>query len=66
MEVKAAIYTGICRIDGRDVGVGIHEIGFIEGSLGSAEGERICRLIDRCILDRLPLVLVCMSGGARM
>ena len=64
--LKAAIYTGIGRIDGRDVGVGIHEIGFIGGSLGSAEGERICRLIDRCKLDRLPLVLVCRSGGARM
>ena len=64
--LKAAIYTGIGRIDGRDVGVGIHEIGFIGGSLGSAEGERICRLINRCTLDRLPLVLVCRSGGARM
>ena len=64
--LKAAIYTGTCRIDGRDVGVGIHEIGFIGGSLGSAEGERICRLIDRCTLNRLPLVLVCRSGGARM
>ncbi len=64
--LKAAIYTGIGRIDGRDVEVEIHEIGFIGGSLGSAEGERICRLINRCTLDRLPLVLVCRSGGARM
>jgi acetyl-CoA carboxylase carboxyl transferase subunit beta len=62
----AAVLTGIGRIDGMTVGIGIHEIAFIGGSLGSAEGERICRLIDRCILDRLPLIMVCRSGGARM
>ena len=49
-----------------NVGVGVHEIGFIGGSLGAAEGERLCRLIDRCLRDRLPLVVVCRSGGARM
>jgi acetyl-CoA carboxylase carboxyl transferase subunit beta len=64
--MEAAVCAGVARIDGRAVGVGIHEIGFIGGSLGSAEGERLCRLIDRCTRDRLPLVLVCRSGGARM
>lgn len=64
--MQAAVCVGVARIDGRAVGVGIHEFGFIGGSLGSAEGERISRLIDRCIADRLPLVLICRSGGARM
>ena len=36
------------------------------GSLGSAEGERICRVIDRCMRNQLPLIIVCRSGGARM
>ncbi|MFT5365305.1 MAG: acetyl-CoA carboxylase carboxyl transferase subunit beta [Candidatus Latescibacterota bacterium] len=62
----AAVLTGIGRINNMSVGVGIHEMAFIGGSLGSAEGERICRLIDRCMTDRLPLILVCRSGGARM
>jgi len=62
----AAVVTGVGRINGLSVGVGIHEMAFIGGSLGSAEGERICRLIDRCIKDRLPLILICRSGGARM
>ncbi len=64
--MEAAVCAGVARIDGRAVGVGVHEIGFIGGSLGSAEGERLCRLIDRCTRDRLPLIIVCRSGGARM
>ncbi len=64
--LEAAVCTGIAKIFGRPVGIGIHEFSFRGGSLGSAEGERICRLVDRCIADRLPLILVCRSGGARM
>ena len=62
----AAVYTGIGQIEGRRVGIGIHEFGFRGGSLGSAEGERICRLTERCIQERLPLILICRAGGARM
>jgi len=64
--MTAAVRTGIATLDGVEVGVGIHEFGFAGGSLGSAEGERICRLIDRCLADRRPLILVCRAGGARM
>lgn len=62
----AAVVTGIGNINGLEVGIGVHEFGFIGGSLGSAEGERISRLIDRCLERGLPLILVCRSGGARM
>jgi acetyl-CoA carboxylase carboxyl transferase subunit beta len=62
----AALVSGIGKINGLEVGIGVHEFGFIGGSLGSAEGERICRLIDRCLERGLPLILVCRSGGARM
>lgn len=62
----ASVSVGVGRIEGRSVGIGIHEFGFVGASLGSAEGERICRLIDRCIQDRMALILVCRSGGARM
>ena len=39
---------------------------FIGGSLGSVMGERICRAIDLCLQERLPLLIICKSGGARM
>lgn len=64
--MTASVCVGVGRIEGRSVGIGIHEFGFVGASLGSAEGERICRLIDRCVQDRMPLVLICRSGGARM
>ena len=65
-DMDAAILGGVGKIDGMPVGIAVHEFGFIGGSLGSAEGERICRVIDRCITDRLPVIIVCRSGGARM
>jgi len=64
--MDAAVCTCIGTIEGKPVGIGIHEPGFIMGTLSSAEGERICRLIDRCMEDRRPLILICRSGGARM
>lgn len=39
---------------------------FIGGSMGSVVGEKICRAIDQCIRDNMPLVIISKSGGARM
>uniref|UniRef100_UPI00315D0174 acetyl-CoA carboxylase carboxyltransferase beta subunit n=1 Tax=Pyrola atropurpurea TaxID=642525 RepID=UPI00315D0174 len=39
---------------------------FIGGSMGSAVGEKITRLIEFANIDLLPLIIVCASGGARM
>ena len=65
-RMDAAVQVGTGAIDGMRVGIAVHEIGFIGGSLGSAEGERICRVIERCMRDHLPLIIVSRSGGARM
>src|SRR5919107_191558 len=39
---------------------------FIGGSLGSVMGERISRAADRCLQQKVPLLIICKSGGARM
>src|ERR687894_575652 len=39
---------------------------FIGGSLGSVMGEKFCRAVDYCIQHRLPYLVICKSGGARM
>jgi acetyl-CoA carboxylase carboxyl transferase subunit beta len=39
---------------------------FLGGSMGSVVGEKIARLAKRSAEKRIPLVLVCASGGARM
>jgi len=39
---------------------------FLMGSMGSVLGEKITLLIEHATEQSLPLVIVCMSGGARM
>ena len=36
------------------------------GSMGSVVGEKITRLVEKAIEERLPVILFCVSGGARM
>jgi len=62
----AAVVVGRCKMDGVDVALGVMNFSFMGGSLGRAEGERITSLIEYATDERLPLVLVNASGGARM
>lgn len=39
---------------------------FIGGSLGSVMGEKIARAVNFCLEHKLPLLMICKSGGARM
>ena len=39
---------------------------FMGGSMGSVVGEKITRLIEHSTKEKLPLLIVCASGGARM
>ena len=64
--LNESVYTGVARIGGHPVALGVMDSRFIMGSLGSATGEKIARLIDRAIAERRSLVLICQSGGARM
>ena len=64
--MNAAIWTGTGHLDGHSVALGVMDFRFIGGSMGSAVGEKIARLIDRAMERRLPLIIVCTSGGARM
>ncbi|QSB17193.1 acetyl-CoA carboxylase carboxyl transferase subunit alpha [Natronosporangium hydrolyticum] len=53
-------------IEGQPVVVAAMDFGFIGGSLGAAEGERITAAAEYAGAHRLPLVVVTASGGARM
>ena len=53
-------------MNGKPVVVACMNFNFIGGSMGSVVGEKICRAIEYCIKNRLPLVLISKSGGARM
>lgn len=65
-NLREAIITGMGTIGRHRVGVGVLDFGFLGGSMGSVVGEKIARMVERAIGKRLPVILVSVSGGARM
>jgi acetyl-CoA carboxylase carboxyl transferase subunit beta len=61
-----AFREGRATIGGRPVSVGFFVFEFMGGSLGSVVGEKITRMFERALADRVPAVLFNASGGARM
>jgi len=61
-----AVICGEATIEGQPALLGIFEFSFLGGSLGSAAGEKITRLIERAMEKRVGVVIFCASGGARM
>jgi acetyl-CoA carboxylase carboxyl transferase subunit beta len=61
-----ALVTGFCAIEGRRIALGVFDFGFLGGSMGSVVGEKLTRLAERALEQRVPLVVVSASGGARM
>jgi acetyl-CoA carboxylase carboxyl transferase subunit beta len=64
--LRDAVIVAAGGIEGRRTIVAAMEYGFIGGSMGVVVGEKITRGIERAIAERLPLVIVSCSGGARM
>ena len=61
-----AVITGYGTLEGEKLNVGVMEFAFMGGSMGSVVGEKIARLTQRSTDERVPLVIVSRSGGARM
>nr|YP_009944508.1 acetyl-CoA carboxylase carboxyl transferase subunit beta [Osmundea sinicola]QFR99802.1 acetyl-CoA carboxylase carboxyl transferase subunit beta [Osmundea sinicola] len=61
-----AVQTGLCSILGISVACGIMDFRFMGGSMGSVVGEKLTRLIEYATSYKLPLIIICASGGARM
>lgn len=61
-----AVLTGKAKIGGQPVALGIMDSHFIMASMGTVVGEKITRLFELAIEERLPVVLFTASGGARM
>jgi acetyl-CoA carboxylase carboxyl transferase subunit beta len=65
-KLADSVQTGIGRLDGLPVGLGVMDFRFMGGSMGSVVGEKLTRMIERATRERLPVIIVCASGGARM
>ncbi|MBF0780897.1 MULTISPECIES: acetyl-CoA carboxylase, carboxyltransferase subunit beta [unclassified Granulicatella] len=61
-----AVSVGIAKIGQHTVAIGVMDTHFIMGSMGYTVGERITRLFEEAIVQHLPVILFCASGGARM
>lgn len=61
-----AVTTGSGKINGRLVGLGVMDFNFLAATMGSVVGEKITRVIEFSTKNKLPVILVCASGGARM
>jgi acetyl-CoA carboxylase carboxyl transferase subunit beta len=61
-----AIISASGRVNGHLVFAGAMDMSFIGGSMGSAVGEKITRLIERAIEKRGAVIIFSASGGARM
>ena len=61
-----AVVTGTALIKGEKVALGIMDSNFIMASMGTVVGEKITRLFEYAIAEKLPVVLFTASGGARM
>jgi acetyl-CoA carboxylase carboxyl transferase subunit beta len=64
--LKDAVIVASGAIDRIETVVAAMEYEFIGGSMGVVVGEKIARGIERAIERRIPIVIVCCSGGARM
>ena len=61
-----AVITGSATLEGDELNLGVMDFAFMGGSMGSVVGEKIARLARRSVEERVPLVMVSRSGGARM
>lgn len=61
-----AVTVGRCQIYGEDTVLGICDARFLMSSMGHVVGEKIALAVERATEEKLPVILFCCSGGARM
>lgn len=61
-----SMLSGRARLEGLPVSVAVSDFSFMGGSMGSANGEKVARTLERAATERIPAIVFCASGGARM
>jgi len=61
-----AVITGLCKMGQHKVALGIMDFSFLGGSMGSVVGEKLTRLIEIGTKNKIPVIIISTSGGARM
>lgn len=60
------VTVGKGKIYGMDAVIGVCDARFMMGSMGHIVGEKIAEAVERATAEKLPVILFCCSGGARM
>ena len=61
-----AVISGSGKINGIDVNIAVMDFNFMGGSMGSVVGEKVTRILERSLEEKIPAIVVSSSGGARM
>jgi len=61
-----AVSTAYGKLNNQMIAIAVMNFEFIGGSISSAVGEKICRIIKLAIKKKIPLLIISKSGGARM
>lgn len=64
--LKDAVLSGFGKIEGQRVSISVMDFNFIAATMGSVVGEKLTRCVERGTKERLPVIIVSASGGARM
>lgn len=65
-DLKDSMRVAAGQVEGNDLVVACMDFEFIGGSLGSVMGEKFSRAVDYCLEHKMPYLIICKSGGARM
>lgn len=61
-----AVITGIGEINGNKVATAVMDFEYMGGSMGSVVGEKVTRMMEESIKEKIPMLAITSSGGARM
>ena len=61
-----AVISGSGKINGIGVNIAVMDFNFMGGSMGSVVGEKVTRILERSLNEKIPAIVVSSSGGARM
>lgn len=66
LGVYDSIVSGTATMDERPISLAVADFSFMGGSMGSVAGEKITRTLERAAAGKMPAIIFCASGGARM
>lgn len=61
-----AVVTGTGLVEGEKIACAIMDFGYMGGSMGSVVGEKVTRMMEEAVKQKIPMVAITASGGARM